>query len=349
MAGIDFAFVSPFHKVVRNQGGGFTLILKIRPGASGKKLTELQDNLSTALNYDEIELRRISPRKFELTARRALPKGYPEFQPTKAERIVPERTPNQVPIGIDADGNVANFSLFDSAGGTVSLIAGNPGTGKSSALRILVATLMPTSTAIIWLDPKGGADASVFASRVEAIPDCVSAIVAFDKLKEINELIIRRSRALAKGYDPGLFREVVVFVDEWATLGVDGTKKEREAVDDQLRRIAATGRAAKVTLVLATQRPTSTNIDVSTRGLATTRLVFAVMDSHASVAALGFSGAEALHPQKDRGVAILNDDFGLRKIRIYKVPGNLSDLAEETRGLRNTLGELSLWENSTLK
>ena len=349
ISGIDFAYVSPFHRVRRTKSGGFTLILKIHPGASGVKLQEFKENLLSALNYDEIEIRRLSPRNFELRARKGLPSKFPVLEVAKNTEIVPKRTPFQIPIGIDADGAIAKFPLFDEAGGTVSLIAGNPGTGKSSALKILVASLLPTSTAILWLDPKGGADASIFASRVEAIPDCINANIAIVKLREINDLILRRSRALAIGFDSSLFRELVVFVDEWATLGVHGTKKEREAVDEQLRSIAATGRAAKVALVLATQRPTSTNIDVSTRGLATTRLVFAVMDKHASIASLGFSGAEMLHPQEDRGIAILNDNLGLRKIRVYKVPENLSELALDNSGLRTTLEELSLWEKATLK
>jgi hypothetical protein len=349
VSGIDFAYVSPFHRVRKSQNGGFSLILKIQPGASGVKLQEFKENLLSALNYDEIEIRRLSPRKFELRARKGLPSKFPVFEVIKNSDVVPKKTPYEVPIGIDADGAIAKFSLFDDAGGTVSLIAGNPGTGKSSALRILVASLLPTSTAIVWLDPKGGADASIFASRVEAIPDCINADVAIVKLREINELILRRSRALATGVDGSLFRELVVFVDEWATLGVHGTKKGREAVDEQLRSIAATGRAAKVTLVLATQRPTSTNIDVSTRGLATTRLVFAVMDRHASIASLGYSGAELLHPKEDRGIAILNDSTGLRKVRVYKVPENLREVAQENSGLRTTLEELSLWEMATLK
>ncbi len=348
LAGIDFAFVSPFHKVTKTPGGGFSLILKLKPGSSGTKLLELKENLSTALNYDELEIRRITPRKYELVARRALPTNFPEFHQSYPDQIVPPRTPENVPIGIDADGNTAFFPMFDDAGGTVSLIAGNPGTGKSSALRILVASLMPTNTTIVWLDPKGGADASVFSSRVEAIPDCVNSKIAFNKLKEINDLIIRRSRAIANGYDVSLFRNLVVFVDEWASLGVDGIKKEREAVDEQLRRIASTGRAAKVSLVLATQRPTSTNIDVSTRGLATMRLVFAVMDTHASIASLGYTGAELLQPKRDRGIAIMNDTIGIRKVRIFKVPGNLKDLADQTKGLKTTLQELSDWESSAV-
>ena len=344
----DFAFVSLFHRVVVTPGGGYTVTLRIKPGSDVEKLFDKKGNLSSALNADEIELRRVAPRLVELIARPVMPSKLPDFQIVKSQEIIPPRTPFQVPLGIDADGLVSYLPLFDDAGGSVSLIAGNPGSGKSSALKIIVASLIQTSTGIVWFDPKGGADASEFANRVEVIPNSIDSKTVEEKLRQINRIIMRRATAMANGYDINGVSPIVILIDEWASLGVDGVKKERERVEEQLRRLAATGRASRVSLILATQRPTATTIDVATRGLATTRLVFAVGDVHASIAALGHPGAENLHPMKDRGVAFLNDASKVRKVRMYRVPQDLRSLASENRGLKKTLDEIEDLESSCL-
>ena len=348
LVGCDFASVSLFHRVETTPGGGYTITLRIQPGANIEELIAKKMNLSTALNIDEIEIKRVAPRLVELTARPPMPKEFPTFPTFIHSDIVPPRTPHTVPIGIDGDGLIAHLPLFDEAGGSVSLIAGNPGSGKSSALQIIVASLIPTPTVIVWFDPKGGADATKFSKRVDVVADCIDAKATEAKIRLLNRIVMRRANALADGFDLGLLSNIVVLVDEWASLGIDGNKKEREAVEEQLRRLAATGRALKVSLVLATQRPTSTTIDVATRGLATTRLVFAVGDVHASIAALGSPGAELLHPMRDRGVAFLNDAVRLRKVRMFRVPADLKATAHENQGMKMTLEELDEWEEACL-
>ena len=349
LIGCDFATVSLFHRVDVTPGGGYTITLRIRPGANVDELVAKKMNLSTALNVEEIDIKRIAPRLVELIARPPMPKELPDYPTYIHTDIVPPRTPHSIPIGIDGDGLVAYLPLFDEAGGSVSLVAGNPGSGKSSALQIIVASLIQTPTVIVWFDPKGGADAAKFSKRVDVVQDSIDAKSVESKLRQLNRVVMRRANALADGFDLGLVSNIVVLVDEWASLGVDGNKKEREAVEEQLRRLAATGRACKVSLVLATQRPTSTTIDVATRGLATTRLVFAVGDVHASIAALGAPGAEQLHPMRDRGVAFLNDAVRLRKVRMFRVPVDLQATAFANQGMKMTIDELDSWEESCLR
>jgi hypothetical protein len=348
MVGCDFASVSLFHRVDVTPGGGYTVTLRIRPGSNINELVEKIPNLTSALNMEEVEIRRVAPRLFELSARKQMPNTLPDFPTIIHTDIVPPRTPTSIPIGIDGDGLVAHIPLFDEAGGSVSLVAGNPGSGKSSALQIIVASLIQTPTVIVWFDPKGGADAAKFAKRVDVVPNSIDSRSTESKLRQLNRIVMRRANALANGFDLGMVSNIVVLVDEWASLGVDGNKKEREAVEEQLRRLAATGRALKVSLVLATQRPTAATIDVATRGLATTRLVFAVGDVHASVAALGSAGAEQLHPMRDRGVAFLNDAIRMRKVRMFRVPTDLQATAHANQGLKMTIDELEALEESCL-
>lgn len=343
--GLDSVEVRWWNRVLRAPGGGFTVLLDLRPGATFTRLADASEALAVALRMDEVEIRKVGPRTAELIARAPLPLTLPRMpEPINAVSLVPPRTPTHAPIGVDWNGHVARFALFDDAGGTVSLIAGNPGTGKSSALKLIVRALVPTATPIVWFDPKGGADVSTFASRVEAIGSAIRADVSLEYLGLLNELVDRRSRALAAGMDRQQLHSVVVVIDEWAALGVDGDRKAKDEVESRLRRLASMGRAAQVTLILATQRPTAATIDVPTRGMASSRLVFGVGDVHASTAALGHPGAEMLHPQRDRGTAYMRDESGTRKVRLYEVPESLSLEATGHAGLRVTLSDLRDWE-----
>ena len=348
--GLAHARVSLLRPVGRTEGGGWTVSLIVAPGGSFSEIEAAAERLAIALRVEEVRLHRAGPRVIELTTRPALPGHLPNYpDPVEPVGLVPARAPAAVPIGVDADGEVVGLPLFDEAGGTVALVAGSPGAGKSSALRLIIAGTSPTATTVLWFDPKGGADAMPFSHRVEAVSDAISAPVALEHLNRVGELIGVRSRALAAGFSPVLLWPVLVLVDEWASLGVDGTKQERAEVEAALRRIAATGRAARVSLVLATQRPTSTTIDVATRGLAATRLCFAVGDQHASVAALGLPGAELLHPARDRGTALIYDGAELRKVRCYRVPPNLISWTRAHAGLARPVAELLALERLALR
>ena len=73
--------------------------------------------------------------------------------------FLPKRT-KSIPFGIDLDGYEVRLPLFTEDGGTVSLIGGNPGQGKTSALKIILSGLVDSNTSIFWFDPKNGADAN---------------------------------------------------------------------------------------------------------------------------------------------------------------------------------------------
>lgn len=318
------------------------------PGTSHEAVAALAPKLAVALGVDEVEIRKTGPRSASLTARMPLPVWLPTYPPQVVGGLVPPRTPPSVPLGLNADGYPVELPLFDDAGGRVTLISGSPGTGKSSALRLVLAGLSHTHTAIVWLDPKGGADAGPFADRVEVVATAINALDALAVLRQLNALIVRRTTALGQGHSLATVQPVVVIVDEWAALGVDGEKAERADVQAELRRIAATGRAARVSLILATQRPTSTTIDVATRGLASGRLCFAVGDQHAALAA-GMPGAEQLNPVSDRATCLLDLGSGTQKVKLYAVPENLCEVTSSDCGLATALTDLACLEVSALR
>lgn len=341
LAGFRVEWLTPS---VRTPSGGIRVAVRIPRGASHDQLFRLAPHLAVALRSESVRIEKSGPVSATLTTEMPFGAGLPPYPTQISSGEVPARTPWSVPLGRDADGYPVQFTLFDDAGGTVSLIAGSPGTGKSSTLRLLMAALAPTRTAIVWLDPKSGADAAAFSARAQVCPTAISATEALRVIHDLNALVRRRVDRLARLGTIGRVQPVVVLIDEWAALGVDGSRKDKEQLDAELRRLAATGRAALVSVVLATQRPTSTTIDVATRSLAATRLCFAVGDQHASIAALGVPGAEQLNPLRDRGTAYLDAGCGLSKVRIYGVPTALPSLVEEFRGLRTTLDTISSWE-----
>ena len=89
--------------------------------------------------------------------------------------------------------------------------------------------------------------------------------------------------------------------------------------------------------MLATQRPTSVNIDVATRELSNNRVAFLVGDTHASEAILGQTGAESKTNPLSPGQALVWLDGQLQRTSLYSVPENLSRQCEEAAGYKITL------------
>jgi hypothetical protein len=129
-------------------------------------------------------------------------------------------------------------------------------------------------------------------------------------------------------------------IDEWAMLGTLGTKQQQQEFTNQLRRLVSTGRSSNVSIVLATQRPTSVTIDVATRELSGNRIAFSVGDEHASEAILGIKGAESLVNPLRQGQALTWINGEVSRISLYKVSPDLASDCEDNSGFNYTLDEL---------
>lgn len=135
-----------------------------------------------------------------------------------------------------------------------TLIAGVSGSGKSYVEHGLIDKLIGTDCAIILLDPKRvelceyKSDPHVIRYASE-IDDCI------DCLYQAESLMMDRYRDMQqkgiKEYDGG---PVYVVLDEVAPLARGDDKKE---VLERLYQISSLGRAAKVLLVVCTQRSTA--------------------------------------------------------------------------------------------
>ena len=249
--------------------------------------------------------------------------------------------PDNVAIGLDDNGFESHLNLFSTDGGKVTLIGGNPGKGKSSLIKLILAGLLDSNYAIIWFDAKSGADARPYKDRVEIVDDPSNPDIYLAKLLELQEIARDRNRFRGEELEISMLKRVVLFVDEWAVLAGMGSKNLQSQIQMELRKLCATSRSANMALVLATQRPTKDNIDVTTRELSNNRIAFSVGDIHASEAILGVSGAEPAVNPLSPGQAIMWQNGDLKKMVLYEVPSDLKKRCEEHKGMKTTVTELT--------
>jgi len=199
------------------------------------------------------------------------------------------------------------------------LIAGSTGSGKSVGLNSMIVSILykstPEDVKFILIDPK-----RVELSAYEDIPHLLIPVVMdHDKagsalnwaLKEIKErtMLLRRFKVRnIKEYNEKLARflengeenfkklpYLVIIIDEYADL-IQGTsnKKLSLAIVDAVKRIAQTGRAAGIHIIIATQRPSVDVITGVIKANFPARISFKLVSNMDSRTILDFSGAELL-------------------------------------------------------
>ena len=135
-----------------------------------------------------------------------------------------------------------------------TLIAGTTGSGKSYTEKLLIDSL-PNTTQLILLDPK-----RVELRKYKEDPRCIryanDVYSCLDALKEAERRMDRRYIEM-EASDEVLYSgsPIVVVVDEAAALLDCGGADRKDAIQ-AMYNIAFLGRAAKVYLVLCTQRAT---------------------------------------------------------------------------------------------
>lgn len=161
-------------------------------------------------------------------------------------------------IGLDEDGEpvVKNLKQTKSI-----LVAGSTGGGKSVALSSIIMSLARSSVQavhMVLIDLK-----KVEFSLYEDLPHLITPPIsdpqkAVEMLENILSEISRRYSQMEKMHRRSMsFEEMnalVVFIDEYAELATSGNVNKRE-VENLVSRIAATGRACNVFLVISTQHP----------------------------------------------------------------------------------------------
>lgn len=186
------------------------------------------------------------------------------------------------------------------------LVGGLPGSGKSELLAAMIAGLLPhpRHAQVAVIDPKL-VDFGVMPSDLAGLwqPVATDQAAAIDLAGEVLAECQRRfamlkdagARSLA-AYNATLSKAkglerlpyLVAFIDELADFAGD------KRFGPLALEIGRKGRAAGVSLVLATQRPSADVVDSSLRAVAGAAVAFRVRNVHDSRTIIGDSGAELL-------------------------------------------------------
>ena len=176
----------------------------------------------------------------------------------RALNYSPEKCNGDMFIGIDEDGEpvVKNLKQTKSM-----LVAGSTGGGKSVALSSIIMSLARSSVQavhMVLIDLK-----KVEFSLYEDLPHLITPPIsepseAVEMLRNVLSEINRRYSQMEKMHRRSMsfdeMNALVIFIDEYAELATSGTVNKRE-LETLVSRIAATGRACNVYLVISTQHP----------------------------------------------------------------------------------------------
>jgi hypothetical protein len=331
--------VSIFHRVKKDNAGGFHLFLKLRTGIDLEELQKFEGKMAVALKCDRVEFQQVSSNTVLMSATRKLSKNLP----LKIERANSSLLPKQaegVAIGVDSRGDEFKLEIFGRDGGRSTLIGGNPNQGKSSLLKIIASGFSDSSTAIIWFDPKFGADARLFSGRVDVYDNPNNPEEYLSALQSLQNIAQSRNHFLGQGFSIQALPRILLIIDEWAVLAGLGPKHFQTEFGQTLRKLVATSRSANIAIVLATQRPTKDNIDVTTRELSANRIAFQVGDIYASEAILGVSGAERNKTLLSQGHCLVWKDGFLVPVALFRVDSEMHEKASSNSGLKLTIPNL---------
>lgn len=230
----------------------------------------------------------------------------------------PESMWDRIFLGKDADGNDVTISLVEKN----ILVSGEPGSGKSVFMSILLAAAAADPNTQLWLaDGKRlefkvwepCAERSVVHTEdfVEMLED-LQAIMEerYDLLADMDELKVERGDGL------GL---IFLAIDELAKYTARAEKKIRERVQELLEDIISRGRACGVIMAAATQRPSAEIVPTDLRDLYGYRCAFRATTNTSSDMGLGFGqasngfSAAKIDPEA-RGAAYLLSESGTPRL-----------------------------------
>ena len=228
---------------------------------------------------------------------------FPRLAPVYDAQL-PQRL--ALPVGIDGGGRQVALPLRNL--GNV-LVAGLPGSGKSELLASMTAGLLrqdPTGgrLKVAMIDTKlvsfGNLPpmAALYARPALEIEDAsaLTEQLLLEVRRRFQLLHEARARTLEEYEErPGERLPYVVGIyDELADMTTDSDRRRRDAFTAAAQEIGRKGRAAGVSLVMATQRPSADVIPSSLRNLAGAAVAFRMAKPDDSRLVIGDAGAEAL-------------------------------------------------------
>lgn len=173
------------------------------------------------------------------------------------------------------------------------LIGGTTGAGKSVALNGFMVHLMgnfPHKVKLMLIDPKG-----VELIQYKKLPHAIGHAVNPEEIEKalswmVEEMEARFQEMMKKELKETDKADIYIVIDEYMDILFNCNK---QAVKD-LCRIAAKGRAAKIHIILCTQRPTRDVIDGRIKANFSTVLALRTQDDQESRNLIGKTGCEDL-------------------------------------------------------
>ncbi len=228
---------------------------------------------------------------------------------------LPEEQPYELMVAVGQ--NVAGEMIMqDLSRLPHMLVAGHTGGGKSVFLTSLIASLVWRHSAetlrLVLVDPKL-MDFPIF----ESLPHLHDGQVIYEPVEAIGilrwlieeessrraQLMRQTGNRKIESYYRHFPREslprIVVIVDEFADIMNSLGRRERQDFERQINRLAATGRARGIHLILATQRPTVDVVSGNIKANIPARVSFQLTTQTDSRTILDQAGAEALLGQGD--------------------------------------------------
>lgn len=273
----------------------------------GSRTVPFIDNIPSQ-RYIGIDLARDEPQSISLQpALEKLPRSQPDQLLIAA---------GQSPAGEDVQLDLTRLPHM--------LVAGQTGSGKTVFLSSLIISLAwcqaATDLQLLLIDPKQ-MDFGIFGDLPHLVDNRIlyESAEAIDALRNLLQAERpRRTELIKQANCPNNLEYnrrhptqrlpwLVVVIDEFADLILSLSKREREGFEKQVNRLAATGRAAGIHLVIATQRPTTDIITGTIKANITARVSFRLPSQVDSRTILDRPGAENLLGQGDMLVSVDNN------------------------------------------
>lgn len=183
------------------------------------------------------------------------------------------------------------------------IVSGTTGSGKSTLLHNIIANLVNYHDVDLFLvDPKN-IEFINYSTRIKSIQVSYSYDEAMLMLNSTLKLMEHRYELLRSGYDVNSLKHIVIIIDEFADLILQDK-------DDQfylaLCKLSQKCRAAKINIILSTQRPSVNIINGTIKANFPARIACRVASHVDSKVILDASGAENL---LGNGDALVRDNF----------------------------------------
>jgi S-DNA-T family DNA segregation ATPase FtsK/SpoIIIE len=318
---------------------GVRLTLSLASGTSLEEFEKLASYLAVHFGAREVRMDRAKTNASIVVCAIYMQDPFEgkEFTWTSAKGVrQPTSAWDPIPIGIDRDGNEVKLSLIERN----LLIGGEPGSGKSVALNVVIANLAQCSDVAVHLFDAKSVELEAWTQIAAGFvgPNIDDAIAQLRRLRSMMEdryrfLGQQRARKLHRKHRLNL---IVVVIDELPFYVANPDRSKAREFGDILGDLIARGRAAGIIFVVAAQKPSADTLPSAIRDLINLRLAFRCSTKEASDTILGGGWASAGFSAatigiNNRGVGWLLGESGQPElIRVYLIDDvTIAQIVEE--------------------